>query len=223
MSRMTAVLGGDVRLQFRNGFYYAAGGLAVFGIVALNFFDRDVLAWLLPPLVLSNLLTNTFYFIAGLVLLEKAEGTLEAQVVTPLRTWEYLGSKVTTLTCLAVLENFAIVSLTYGLGFRPLPFVVGMISASVIYALVGFVVVARYDSINEYLFPSFIYTTAFGPPLVAYFGYGDGWYGWWMISTMASTLPLGRTAVNNSNELVGLTKLSSATTFEPGGTASGPP
>ena len=51
-----------------------------------------------------------------------------------------------------------------------------MISASVIYALVGFVVVARYDSINEYLFPSFIYTTAFGPPLVAYFGYWDGWW-----------------------------------------------
>ena len=44
MSRLTAVLGGDVRLQVRNGFYYAAAGLAVFGVVGLNFFDRDVLA-----------------------------------------------------------------------------------------------------------------------------------------------------------------------------------
>jgi fluoroquinolone transport system permease protein len=176
MSRLTAVMSGDVRLQVRNGFYYAAALLAMFGIVALNFFDRDVLAWLLPPLVLSNLLTNTFYFIAGLVLLEKAEGTLEAQVVTPLRTAEYLGSKVATLTALAVVENLAIVSLTYGLGARPLPLVAGMITASAIYALFGFVAVARYDSINEYLLPSFVYTMAFGPPLVAYFGYWDGWW-----------------------------------------------
>ena len=36
--------------------------------------------------------------------------------------------------------------------------------------------VARYDSINEYIFPSFIYATLLSPPLFTYFGeWGSGW------------------------------------------------
>lgn len=34
----------------------------------------DVLAWLLPVLVFGNLQANTFFFLAGLVLLEKPKG-----------------------------------------------------------------------------------------------------------------------------------------------------
>jgi hypothetical protein len=48
------------------------------------------------------------------ILLEKGEGTLEAQVFTLLRTWEYLASKISTLTLLALVENIVILLV----GFR---------------------------------------------------------------------------------------------------------
>ena len=38
----------------------------------------------------------------------EGEGTLMAQVVSPLRVWEYLASKVITLTLLSLVENLLI-------------------------------------------------------------------------------------------------------------------
>jgi fluoroquinolone transport system permease protein len=175
MKRLTATIACDIRLQLRNGFYYAAAFVALFWVSALNQVPLENLGWLMPVFILSNLLINTFYFIAGLVLLEKGEGTLMAQVVTPLRTWEYLASKVITLTGLALLENLLIVGLGYGLDFDLLSLLLGMILAAAVFTLTGFVAVSRYDSINEYLFPSFLYTLLFIPPFLPYFGLGESW------------------------------------------------
>ena len=176
MSRLVATMSWDVRLQVRNGFYYAAGFVALFTALLLLWPSREDLVWILPILVFSNLMINTFYFFSGLVLLEKREGTLEAQVVTPLRTWEYLGSKLVTLSALALAENLAITVFAYGFGFRILPFILGMLLAAVIYCLVGFALVARYDSINEFLMPSFLVTAVLSLPLLPYFGYSEGWW-----------------------------------------------
>ena len=193
MSRLGATARGDVRLQVRNGFYWAAGFVALYCILLLNLVDAETLAWLIPPFVFSNLLMNTFYFIGGLVLLEKAEGTLEAQIVTPLRTSEYLASKIVTLTALAILENLAIVGLTFGFGVRIVPLTVGMLLAGPIYALFGFAAVARYDSINEYIFPSFIYATLLSPPLFTYLGVWDS--GWTVLHPLQPAMVLMEGAI----------------------------
>ena len=94
MTRLVATLRCDVRLQLRNGFYWAVAFLLTTLLVVIS--QLPPLDWVpvLPPLVLGNLVTATFFFMAGLVLLEKGEGTLEAQIVTPLSSDEYLLSKV---------------------------------------------------------------------------------------------------------------------------------
>ncbi len=174
MTRLSATIERDIRLQFRNGFYHAAGFVALFWILALSRIPVESLRRQMPVFVLSNLLINNFYFIAGLVLLEKGEGTLTAQAVTPLRDWEYLASKVITLTILSLVENLLIVWATYGLGFNPPPLTLGIVFAAAMMSLAGFVAVSRYDSINEYLFPSFLYTLAFVPPFLEYLGLAEG-------------------------------------------------
>lgn len=169
MKRLLATIRCDIRLQFRNGFYYASAFVVVLWTIILSQVPGLDLGWLLPGMLLGNLIINTFYFIGGLVLLEKGEGTLAAQVVTPLRTGEYLASKVITLTLLSLIENGLLVVMVYGLRFNLLALLAGLALASAIYALVGFVAVARYDSINEYLFPSMFYTLAVALPLLGYF------------------------------------------------------
>ena len=170
MRRLVATMRCDVRIQMRNGFYYvvafilAAWAILISQLPALNW------GYLLPVLVLGNLMAATFYFMAGLVLLEKGEGTLEAQVVTPLTTWQYLASKVLTLTALSVIESVVLVLITQGRGFDAFPLITGVVLASAIYCLAGFIVVSRYDSINEYMFPSMIYAAAFSLPFLHYFG-----------------------------------------------------
>ncbi len=175
MKRLLFTIICDIRLQFRNGFYYVVAFILAGWAILLTQIPAIDWGRLLPALVLSNLIVATFYFVAGLVLLEKGEGTLEAQVVTPLSTWEYLASKVISLTGLSLIENLIIVGLAYGLGFWVFPMVLGIGLASAIYVLVGFVAIARYDSINEYIFPSALYTMALVLPLLHYFGIWDSW------------------------------------------------
>lgn len=170
MKRLTATIFRDIRLQVRNGFYYAAAFVGAFWALALSRIAPEFLTFWMPALVLSNLLINTFYFMAGAVLLEKAEGTLMAQSVTPLRSWEYLLSKVITLTLLSVAESSVIVIVGYGTGFSAAAFLSGVISSAVIFELTGFLLVIRYGSINEFLFPSFLFTLLFAPPFLSYFG-----------------------------------------------------
>jgi fluoroquinolone transport system permease protein len=170
MKRLIATTVCDIRLQVRNGFYYAAAFVATFWALALSRIPAHLLTPWMPVFVLSNILINTFYFMAGLVLLEKAEGTLMAQSVTPLRSWEYLVSKVITLTVVSVCESFVIVLFGYGAAFTPVAFLLGVVASAILFALAGFLLVIRYDSINEFLFPSFLFTLLFVPPFLSYLG-----------------------------------------------------
>ena len=169
-ARLVATIRCDLRLQFRNGFYLAVGFLLLTLVLVITQLPQLNWAPLLPPLVLGNLALATFFFMAGLVLLEKGEGTLEAQVVTPLSSGEYLASKVVTLTGLSLVEHFVIAWITVGTQFRPTNLFLGVILASALYCLAGFAAVLRYDSINELMMPTIVWTTLFAAPILHYAG-----------------------------------------------------
>ena len=175
MHRLAATLRLDLRLQMRNGFYYAVAFVLACWFVVLTRLPSIDWGYVLPAVVFGNLVMVNFYFVAGLVLLEKAEGTLEAQVVTPLADWEYLASKTLTLAALSVVEQVVIVRSAYGGGFAAGPLVAGVVLAGVLYTLTGFLLVARYRSINEFLFPSVLFTAVLSLPMLHYFGLWDTW------------------------------------------------
>src|SRR5690349_16680714 len=98
--RLLATLQLDARIQVRNGFYAASAFLIVIMTALLLQIPRENIdvALITPGFVVVNLIVTTFYFVAGLVMLEKSEGVLSGLVVSPLRPAEYLASKALTLT-----------------------------------------------------------------------------------------------------------------------------
>jgi fluoroquinolone transport system permease protein len=168
----------DCRLQFRNGFYFAAIAVAVMLVALLSWAPQRHIAWILPAALLGNLLTNGLYFIAALVLLEKAEHSLDAQIVTPLRAWEYLAAKVASLTLLSIAESAAIVGLVYEGAVAWPALVLGVATMTAVFACCGFLLVARYESINEFLFPSIVVSAVLVLPLLDLSGVWPGalWY-----------------------------------------------
>jgi fluoroquinolone transport system permease protein len=175
MKRLLSTIRCDLRLQWRNGFYTATVFVTVvWALILLRAGTLD-LRWLLPPLVVGNLLIGTFSFIGGLVLLERGEGTLTAQTATPLRVGEYLASKVVTLTALSMAETLVIVPMLAGTRFNTLLLVTGGILAAALYCLSGFIVAARYDSVNEYLLPSGAYVAVLWAPLLAQLAQWQHW------------------------------------------------
>jgi fluoroquinolone transport system permease protein len=167
MGRLIHTLRWDITLQARNGFYLVTGLVLIMWaalIIPLPQIDMD---WLLPPLILSNLVVGGFYFVAAIVLLERAEGSLLARAVTPLRPYEYLEARLLSLSLLALVENLGLTLILHGFGFAPLPMAGGVMLGTVLFCLVGLIVVARYDSINTFLLPSVAVTVLLVLPTIA--------------------------------------------------------
>ena len=93
-------------------------------------------------------------FVGALVLFEKSENVLQALVITPMKTDDYLLSKITSLTILSIISAsifIALLNIFSGIDFYILFLVLGIILTSVMLILLGFILVSRVNSINEYL------------------------------------------------------------------------
>ncbi len=169
MSRLTATLRLDARLQARNNVYaiiaIAALGLA-FALRAL--FTPEQLHFFMPLVALSGVSLTTFFLVGVLLLLERGEGTLDVVLVSPLRPSEYLVSKLLTVTALAGVETALIVGIAYGLDFSlPWLALAVFLRASGV-AAVGVAVAVRYRSITHFLLPAVALTLAFDLPVLWY-------------------------------------------------------
>ena len=166
-----------MRVQLRNGFYAATALVVACSILLLRWLPSDTAALLLPVVLLENILVNTYYFVSGLLLLERGEGTLVAQSVTPLRGDEYLASKILTLTALSLVESVLIAVAVVGPDGRLVPMSVGIALAAVLFCVAGVALVVHYESINEFIMPSVLYTSVLSLPVLGYFGVGARvWY-----------------------------------------------
>ena len=166
MTRLAATLQTDVRVQLRNGFYLATAFVVACSIAILRWLPSDVAALLLPVVLLENIVINTFYFVSALLLLERGEGTLNAQSVTPLRRDEYLASKVMTLTALSLVESLLIATAVTGLDGRLLMMSLGIALAAMLFCLSGVALIVHYESINEFIMPSVLYTAVLSLPIL---------------------------------------------------------
>ncbi len=172
MSRWLTALAWDFRLQWRYGFFLVGAIVAATAVGVLLPFPvaAETYSFWLPVFVLGNLTVTTFYFVAGLVMFEKGEGTLEALVVTPLRVEEYLLSKVATLSILAGSETALIIAIVHPGPLHWAPLLAGLGLMSAFYTLIGFLAVIRYDSITDFLMPSVLIVIVVQLPLVDYAG-----------------------------------------------------
>ena len=173
MKRLFFTFLNDVKLQWRNGFY-AVSGIVIVLFALLSTQTKNLnLQGLLGAFLIGNLMVTGFYFVAGLLLLEKGEGTPLAQVVSPLKNWEYLLGKLFSLFILAFLESAVITLLYAGLNFRLLLLFPGLLLAFALFVFVGLIVITHYESVNAFLMPSvLVVVLLFIPLLGSLFNFG---------------------------------------------------
>ncbi len=178
MTRLLTTLRWEMVLQARAQFYVVTAIVAGVWIGLLLLLPealRSSPAALVPAFIASNLQITAFFFIAALVLLEKSQGTISALVVSPLRPGEYVGAKGLSLAVLAMAENAVIVAVVYGFELRWGWLLLGTFALGLVYAFVGLVAVARFDTINRFLMPSMLYIAFLGLPLLGYYGLVPRW------------------------------------------------
>lgn len=175
MSRLLAAMKTDVTVQVRNKLYAIGIGIGVIVAIAMAMLaGPERLGVTVPPVMMLVGGGSTLMYVAGMILFEKDEGTLQALIVSPLRPAEYLWAKITTLTALATLESvvmiggaFIIVRRAGEVAMPNVPLLlVGLIAMGVFYTLAGIVMVVRYDKVTDFLLPMSVLAGALQIPFL---------------------------------------------------------
>lgn len=165
----------DIKFQFRHGFYYAYLLLSIIYIIAFRLMPLAAGKYAATVIIFSDPAVMGFFFIGGIVLLEKGQNIYQSLFVTPLRVHEYLIAKIVSLTLLATVTSVAIILLSFGEIHNPLVFLIGVMLTSMFFTLIGFTLAVRCKNINQYIIIAPIYTIIFVLPMLEYFGLAKSW------------------------------------------------
>lgn len=108
--------------------------------------------YFIPILVFLDPTIIGFFFIGGILMLEKQQGIIQYMLVTPLRIEEYIISKIISLTSVAIFAGLAI-TITSGykgrIDYKVL--ISGIILMSILFILIGILTSIGCKSLNDYI------------------------------------------------------------------------
>ncbi|MDC7124088.1 MAG: hypothetical protein PQJ46_00875 [Spirochaetales bacterium] len=148
--RMIAALNADIRFQFKQGFYLVYVLITIVYMVIINCLPENLSGIIIPVIVFADPATIGFFFIGGMVMLEKEQGILQYLSVTPLRSKEYLLSKILSLGLIGSAAAVVITLLTSDSIVHWGALVIGVLLSSIFFTLYGFLATVKCKTINEY-------------------------------------------------------------------------
>ncbi|MBN2281766.1 MAG: ABC transporter permease [Candidatus Marinimicrobia bacterium] len=160
----------DIKIQFRSGFYYAYLFVCAIYVTAVFQLPDSFRSYGVFYVIFTDPTVLGFYFIGGLILLERRQKTVTSLFVTPLRLNEYLASKVVSLGLLGLISSLLIAIILLGGNFNIPVFSLTVILASAIFTLTGVTLGVQAQNINSYLFISPLYLLPIVLPVLGFLG-----------------------------------------------------
>lgn len=151
MKRFGGILSADLRYQWRYGFYFIYAFLVVMFVVILRLLPADWRQTGLALVLLSDPMLLGFFFIGGILQLERGEGLLDALFVSPLSPWEYLVSKAVSLGLLSAASGCLIALLCGVSGIQYGLLAPAMLLGSACFTLIGVAISVNLTHMNAYL------------------------------------------------------------------------
>jgi fluoroquinolone transport system permease protein len=136
-------------------------------------------------LVFSDPAMLGFIFVGAMILFEKGDNTLSAQVITPMQAGEYLAGKAFALLIPALICSFLIVIASQGLSFRFLPFILTTLFTSLIFTFLGIAGALKVNTFNQYIMVIPLFLLPVCLPLLNFFQVTH-WKWLYVIPTQAS-------------------------------------
>lgn len=175
--RILNALRADMRFQFKQGFYLVYVAIVVMYLIILHYLPTNIIEIALPLVVYSDPSVLGMFFIGGIIMLEKGQGLLQVFTVTPLRTAEYLMSKVLSLAIVSVLATIA---LTVFSSYAQINWVLVILTTALtsgIFTLCGVLISAECRNVNQYLLKTIPYMLLFVLPCFSLIWFPSGsWF-----------------------------------------------
>ncbi len=139
----------DMRFQLRYGFYLLYTFLTVFYVGVLFALPLSVRAKAAAVLIFSDPAAMGLFFMGAIVLLEKSQRVTSYFAITPLKSAEYVCSKVFSLNLIALVVAAVLSAVS---GCKSLSMVLaGTFLSGTVFTLSGIIVATKITSLNQFI------------------------------------------------------------------------
>ena len=147
--RFARILICDIRYQYKYGFYFLYTVIAAVYIGILLMLPQELQRPAAALIILSDPAALGFFFIGGMVLLEKGEGLHSYFSILPASAGEYVLAKALSLSLISTAVGVVIAAVTLE-QVNYLLFIVGLLIGSAVFTLLGLMTGTFARSVNHY-------------------------------------------------------------------------
>jgi fluoroquinolone transport system permease protein len=173
--RTKALLLGDIRFQFKYGFYFL---YVIFAAVYISLLFALPDAWRVKTAVLmifSDPAAMGLYFMGAIVLFEKSEQVLNSIAISPVHPSEYVLAKLVSIALISTLVGL-IIGISSGIIGNIFEFTVGLFLCSCLFSSLGLSIAAKITTLNQFIIATIPAELVINIPAIAYlFGYKSNW------------------------------------------------
>ena len=173
--RVKSLFLGDVRFQFKYGFYFLYLFFSLLYIGLLYAFPVQWKKTAAILMIFSDPAAMGLYFMGAIVLFEKSERVLNSIAISPVKAYEYVLSKLCSIGFISV-----IVALAIGLGSQIITnafyFITGVFLCSCLFSAIGLIVACKISTLNQFVVATIPFEILINLPAIAWlFGYKKSW------------------------------------------------
>jgi len=173
--RRKALLLGDIRFQFKYGFYLI---YLIFSILYVSLLFVLPVTLRQPAAILmifSDPAAMGLYFMGAIVLFEKSERVLNSIAISPVKPYEYVLSKLCSIAVISTLVGL-IIGMAGGVVLSPVLFIIGVFLCSCLFSAVGLIIACKIASLNQFVIATIPAELLINVPAVAWlFGFKERW------------------------------------------------
>ena len=165
--RYPGILKWDIRLQFRYYFWLVAAVVTVMWLAVLYVLPQSVVNTWVPVLIFADIGNIGLLFIAGILYLERRQGTIYATAVMPVSPGTWLTTKLLSLSLLCLACAIAIVALSTN-SVTWLRLIPAALLCAGLFTSIGFLLAVSFDKIINYFFAMALVLIPLNLPVLDY-------------------------------------------------------
>lgn len=147
--RLKNLILGDIKFQFKYGFYFLYFVLSIMYICVINVFPIFMREKIAIIMIYSDPAAMGLFFMGAIVLLEKSQRVLNSLAVSPIKVSEYILSKVISL---GIISSIVVMFIAITLNLDNIIIsIIGTFFSSVIFSLLGLILASKASSLNQFI------------------------------------------------------------------------
>ncbi|BCJ96055.1 ABC transporter permease [Anaerocolumna cellulosilytica] len=165
--RINVLLIGDIRFQFKYGFYFL---YLIFTILYIGLLFALPESWREQAAILmifTDPAAMGLFFMGAIVLFEKGERVLDSLAISPVRPIEYVVSKLLSIAIISTVVGL-LIGLGSGIITNPLLFIIGVFLGSCLFSAIGLLIASNITTLNQFIVATIPAEIIINVPAIAY-------------------------------------------------------